>query len=73
MLFAFMAAALISVVKLFHNRSMKRSLVHAFMYVQGLLQGNICSYRKVREEKNLMHFSVAILIGLVAARAICDF
>lgn len=71
MLFAFMAAALFSVVKLLCNRNLKSSLAQAFLYMQGLMQGDIRSYRTVREEKNLIHFSVAILIGLLIAKGKC--
>lgn len=71
MLFAFMAAALISVAKLLYNRNLTYSLTQAMLYIQGLLQGNVFSYRRVREDRNLMHFSVAILIGLWIARGKC--
>lgn len=71
MLAAFAAAAVISAGKLVHDRSLKSSLTRAFLYVRGLTEGNLYSYRRVREEDHLMHFSVAILIGLLIARAGC--
>lgn len=69
MLAAFFASAVISAVRLLHNRSLKRSLMRAFVYIQGLCRGELCSYRRYAEENNLMHFSVAIWIGLLIAKA----
>lgn len=68
MLVAFVAAALISVVRLLHDRSLWSSLARAAAYIRCLLQGNLRTYREVREESNQMHFSIAILIGLMVAR-----
>lgn len=71
MLAAFAAAAVISVGKLARDKSLKRSLMRAFLYVRQLAEGDLYSYRRVRETDHLMHFSVAILIGLLIARAGC--
>ncbi len=69
MLAAFIAGAVISAVRLLHNRSLKRSLMRAFLYMQGLFGGQLCSYREFSDEDNRMHFSVAIWIGLLIAKA----
>lgn len=68
MMAAFVAGAVIAVVKMLYNRNFGASLMRAFLYLQGLLRGEVRSYREMREEKNVMHFSVAILIGLLIAK-----
>jgi prepilin peptidase CpaA len=69
MLAAFVVAAVISVGKMLYNRNLRLSLFKGQLFVKEVLQGNISSYRKtMAEERNLMHFSVAILIGLLIAR-----
>lgn len=68
MVAAFVAGALISTIKMLYNRNLSVSLGRAFLYLRGLFGGDIRSYRALREEKNVMHFSVAILIGLWVAQ-----
>lgn len=72
MLAAFVAGALIAVVKMLYNRNLKESLWQAFLYLHGLLHGEVRSYRKLRQKENVMHFSVAILVGLVVAKCVPD-
>lgn len=71
MLYTFAVAALISVAKLICSRRLISSMARTLRYVQELLQGSIHSYREMREEDNLIHFSVAILAGLLIAKVRC--
>jgi prepilin peptidase CpaA len=69
MLAAFIVAAVIAVGKMLYNHNLRLSLFKGQIFVKEVLQGNISSYRKtMAEERNLMHFSVAILIGLLIVR-----
>jgi prepilin peptidase CpaA len=69
MLAAFAVAAVLSVGKMLYNRNLGFSLFKGQLFVKEVLRGNISSYRRtMAEERNLMHFSVAILIGLLIAR-----
>jgi prepilin peptidase CpaA len=69
MLAAFAVAAVLSVGKMLYNRNLGFSLFKGQLFVKEVLQGNISSYRKTRaEERNLLHFSVTILIGLLLVR-----
>ncbi len=68
MIASFFAGAGIAVVKLIANRSLRDSLWRSFLYLQTLARGERYSYREVCPKENLMHFSVAILIGLMVAR-----
>lgn len=68
MLFSFLAAAVIAIGKMLYNRNLTASLVKAGMFFRGLKQTGIVSYHKEwAEERNLIHFSVAILIGYIIA------
>lgn len=68
MLFSFLAAAVIAIGKMFCNRNFTISLVKAGMFLRSLKQMGLVSYHKEwAEERNLMHFSVAILIGYIIA------
>ena len=70
MLASFVAGAVISVVKMLYHRNLSVSLLKGQIFMKEILRGNISSYRKTwAEESNLMHFSLAILIGVVAAQA----
>ena len=70
MLFAFAVGAVTAVVKMLRNHNLQLSLWKARWFLQDALRGHFTSYRKEwAEEKNLMHFSVAILLGFVIARA----
>lgn len=68
MLAAFIAGAVISLVRLLVNHSLKNSLWNALLYLRALTRGKRTSYRMDCPKENRMHFSVAILIGLAAAR-----
>lgn len=69
MLAAFLAGGVIAVVKMLLNRNLKFSLFKGQLFLREVLKGNVVSYRSTMAEKrNLMHFSVAILLGYVIAR-----
>lgn len=69
MVAAFAAAAVISVGKMLYNRNLQFSLFKGQIFLREVLKGNISSYRKtMAEERNLMHFSAAILIGLLVVQ-----
>lgn len=68
MLAAFLAGGVIAVVKMLLNRNLSFSLFKGQVFLKDLLEGHVVSYRKtMAEEQNLMHFSVAVLMGYVAA------
>lgn len=70
MLFAFVAGAVISLGKMLYHRNLQFSLFKGRIFMKEVLRGNISSYREtMAESKNLMHFSLAILIGVVGAQA----
>ena len=69
MLAAFFAGGVIAVIKMLLNRNLKFSLFKGQLFLREVLKGNLVSYRNTMAEKrNLMHFSVAILLGYVMAR-----
>lgn len=69
MLAAFVAGAVIAVGIMLCNRNLQFSLFKAQLFLKEVLQGKLSSYRKtMAEEQNLMHFSLAILIGLLVVR-----
>lgn len=69
MLAAFAVGAVISVVKMLYNRNLRFSLFKSGVFFRDVLQGNISSYREtMAEEQNLIHFSLAIQIGLLAIK-----
>ena len=68
---AFGVGAVFSLIKLLYQRSLGTNLRRAGLYIQELLQGNIHAYPREGENKNVMHFSVAILVGLVIAKSVC--
>ena len=68
MLFSFVAAAVIAIGKMLYNHNLRISMFKAGMFFRSIKQEGIESYHKEwAEECNLMHFSVAILIGYVVA------
>jgi prepilin peptidase CpaA len=63
---AFVVAAVFSFLKMLYNKNLGFSLFKGQLFVKEVLQGNISSYRKTRaEERNLIHFSAAVFIGLL--------
>lgn len=68
MVAAFIAGAVIGIIKMLYNHNLQFSLFKGQQFVKGLFLGNVSSYREtMAEERNLMHFSPAILFGLLAA------
>lgn len=65
---SFVAGAGIALVRLIARRSVRESLWRAFGYLQTLARGECYSYREVCPRENLMHFSAAVLLGLIAAK-----
>jgi prepilin peptidase CpaA len=66
---AFAVAAVMSVGKMLYNGNLSDSLFKGQLFVKEVLRGNISSYRQTwAEERNLIHFSAAILIGLLLVR-----
>ena len=64
-----LVGAIISVGKMLHNRNLQFSLFKGSVFIRELLHGNFMSYRKSMVQKeNLMHFSVAILLGFMVVR-----
>ncbi len=63
---SFFAGAVLGVIKMLYNRNLRFSLFRVQQYVKGMLVGNVSSYREtMAEERNLIRFSPAILIGLL--------
>lgn len=68
MLAAFVAGAVISLIKLLYYRNLQLSLFRASCFFRELFSGKVSSYRKEwTGEQNLMHFSIAIFIGFLYA------
>ena len=68
MVAAFVAGAGIALAKMLMQRNLSVSLLKARLFLGELVSGKTVSYRDGWvEEKNLMHFSVAILLGLLYA------
>ncbi len=66
MLVSFVIAAVIALCKMLYHRNLKSSLFKGQLFLKEVLGGNISSYREtMAEERNLMHFSVAIFLGLL--------
>ena len=66
---AFLVGAIISVGKMLYNRNLQFSLFKGSVFIRELLHGNFMSYRKsMAQKENLMHFSVAILLGFMVVR-----
>lgn len=64
-----LVGAIISVGKMLYNRNLQFSLFKGSVFIRELLHGNFMSYRKsMAQKENLMHFSVAILLGFMVVR-----
>lgn len=68
MAFAFVAGAMLSLVILLRNRTVLGDLRNGLCYLGDLVTGHFHPYEGRRKESNLMHFSIAICIGLVIAK-----
>ena len=65
---AFVAGAVIAVIKMLYMRNLGISLFKAQLFFRELFSGNFSSYRNGWvQEQNLMHFSVAVLLGMLYA------
>ena len=70
--FAFVAGACLGVLQMIRHRNLRTSLWHSMDYIRQLLQGKYITYTAYGvKEQNKMHFSIAILIGLIIARVRC--
>ena len=68
MLYSFLVGAVIAAGKMLYNRNLRISLFKAGVYFRTIRKEGIVSYHKEwSESRNLMHFSVAILIGYLLA------
>ena len=68
MFYSFVAAAVIAVGKMLYNRNLRISVFKAGIFFQSIPREGIVSYhREWAERRNLMHFSVPILIGYMMA------
>ena len=65
---AFVAGAVIAVLKMLYMRNLRISLFKAQFFLRELFSGKFSSYRNGWvQEQNLMHFSVAVLLGMLYA------
>ena len=65
---AFVAGAVIAVLKMLYMRNLRISLFKAQVFLSELFSGKFSSYRNGWvQEQNLMHFSVAVLLGMLYA------
>lgn len=70
--FAFLAGACLGVLQMIRHRNLRTSLWRSMDYIRQLLQGRFMTYTAYGvKEQNKMHFSIAILIGLIIARVRC--
>ena len=68
MFYSFIVAAAIAVCKMLYNHNLRISLFKAGVFFKGIRENGIVSYHKEWAEPcNLMHFSLAILIGYLMA------
>lgn len=68
-LFSFVTAAVMSLVKMLYFRTFALRMRKGLCYIGGLLQGKWEVYqRNQNEKKDIIHFSLAILLGTIAAR-----
>lgn len=68
MLYSFVAGAVIAVCRMLYNRNLRISIFKAGVYFRSIRQDGLVSYHKEwAERRNLMHFSMAILIGYIVA------
>ncbi len=66
---AFVAGAVIAVIRMLYFRNLRFSLFKAHLFFRELVSGNRSSYRDGWvQEQNLMHFTVAIFLGFLYAR-----
>ena len=64
----FVAGAVIAVLKMLYMRNLRISLFKAQVFLRELFSGKFSSYRNGWvQEQNLMHFSVAVLLGMLYA------
>ncbi|MCD7709404.1 MAG: prepilin peptidase, partial [Clostridiales bacterium] len=68
MLSAFVIGGVLAALRMILNRNFISSMKGALYYIGDLLRGQRVSYKGRRRQENLMHFSVAILGGLLAVR-----
>ena len=62
------AGAVIAVLKMLYMRNLRISLFKAQVFLRELFSGKFSSYRNGWvQEQNLMHFSVAVLLGMLYA------
>lgn len=63
--FAFIFAAIFSFVKMMYHGTFLLSIKHVCRYISGVLQGNRESYQPFSMKNGRIHFSLAILFGLI--------
>ncbi len=70
-LFSFVAGAVLSAMKMILKRNLITKLSSGVMYLMGILHGKIEPYKNRQFEKgDVIHFSVAILVGLILSHTI---
>ncbi len=68
-IFSFLFAAIFSFVKMLYHGMFFSSMKHAGLYLYKILQGNREQYQSLSKEHGQIHFSLAILFGLIATDA----
>lgn len=63
--FAFLFAALFSLAKLIYHGTFLSSMRHVVLYFCTLFRGKPSSYEAISKEESQIHFSLAILLGLI--------
>ncbi len=66
-LFSFLFAAIYSLGKLLLTGKLLSSICHVWQYIKSLCMGRFLPYEAVDEEHHYMHFSIAILFGLIVS------
>lgn len=69
MIFSFLFAAIFSFAKMLYHGMFFSGMKHALVYFYKLLQGDREAYQPLSVEHGRIHFSLAILFGLVATDA----
>ncbi len=66
---SFVIAAIFSVIKLVYTKTLIQKMKNIIFYVNEILSGNIQSYsRDMKDNRNLIHFSLPILIGAMITK-----
>ena len=68
MIYAFIFAALLSLAKMLYHRTFFVSMKSVILYFNEMLMGNLHPYETTRGNVQKIHFSVAVLVGVIVVQ-----